>query len=347
MTVMGCVDQYLIVDQNSHHYANYSSALDLQNQITSNIEKWELSHLQVAAFETIYWAVGNVMGIGGVVQLLEEEALQARKLVVDHLSNPLPKNQWTIEASYWFDISLAQVQRMIVEVATGPPDPTLPGLVNSLPIFDEYTSSGTNYTQIICGSQKVRSLGYTNFNTVGFIIFVALGVAIIMSPSIVIPTVQKFLSPDRQLAWITDGDLQLLRLAHEGRMIGGTWKGANENIPMPENGDPTQVGRLDISNPKHPVIVPRSISVAEGKQPASPPSRPDQSPSQPQPSPSQHTQPMTQANSTMPHRISRRPVPSTNPPSSGPASRPTARGALSPISPQNPASGFPEGPAVV
>jgi hypothetical protein len=113
MTAMGCVDQYMLMDRVSGQYTNYSSVLDIQNQIFNNPESWNFSHRQVAALETISWVVGQVAGIGGILQALGAGALRAKKLVQGSISNPLPSNQWTIEAGYRFDIGLTMTQRCL------------------------------------------------------------------------------------------------------------------------------------------------------------------------------------------------------------------------------------------
>ena len=143
---------------------------------------------------------------------------------------------------------------MLIEIATGPPDTNLPGLVNNLPTLDEGTK--TDFTSIICGFQKAKNPLFVNFNRSGFIAFVVLGIIVIFSPLVVLPITQKLLSAKRRLAWVEDDNLQLLRMAHEGKNIGGTWEQADEGVPMPEGGA-TQVGVLDISNEKHPTIQPQ------------------------------------------------------------------------------------------
>lgn len=96
---------------------------------------------------------------------------------------------------------------MFVEIATGPPDPTLPGLENSLPAEDEWaTNAGVNYTSIICGSQKIKDSSYSNFHKAGLIAFIVLGVVVIISPPIIIRIVQGLEAFDarRRLAWVVD-----------------------------------------------------------------------------------------------------------------------------------------------
>jgi hypothetical protein len=176
-----------------------------------------------------------------------------------------------IEVAYWFDTSLAMTQKMFVEIAMGPPDTTLPGLTNILPYSNERPSkSGTNITSLVCEPQKIKDLHYINFHRSGFIAFVVLGIIIIFSPVVIIPILQRqrFARSDEarytRLAWVADGDLQLLRLAHEGKAPRGDWEHADEEIPVPPGQDETCVGELDIKNPKHPVIKAHAMPTTDG-----------------------------------------------------------------------------------
>lgn len=240
-------------------YTNYSSVLDLNSQID---QTWKLSHAQILTLSTIQWALSEVGGVGWPLYTLGSNSLLAKRSLRGSFSNPLPNDQWTHEVSNWFHISLAMFQKMLVEIATGPPDTTAPGLYNSLPQLAEDTGFGPNYIPIICGWQKIHNSGFVNYHAGGFIAFIVLGFLVIASPLLIIPAVQKFaLSSARRLAWIEDGDLQLLRMAHKGACGGENWDHADEEIPIPREGDPSSVGVLDIAtNPDHPVISPRAIT---------------------------------------------------------------------------------------
>ena len=50
-------------------------------------------------------------------------ALTARDTLLDGNQGPLPSDQWMLEVEHWHDISMAQLQRVAVELATGPSDP--------------------------------------------------------------------------------------------------------------------------------------------------------------------------------------------------------------------------------
>ncbi len=81
MTVMGCVDQYMIMDRTSGQYTNWSGVLDIPHQTFTDFKSWKFSNRQVAALADLSWVTGQVGGIGGVLIALGAEALRAKKLV--------------------------------------------------------------------------------------------------------------------------------------------------------------------------------------------------------------------------------------------------------------------------
>jgi hypothetical protein len=58
--------------------------------------------------------------------------------------------------------------------------------------------------------------------------------------------------------WQANSTLQLQRLAHEGLGL-GTWSRTDESVPVTELGD--TLGVLDVSDRKHPRLVPPSVEM--------------------------------------------------------------------------------------
>lgn len=57
-----------------------------------------------------------------ILYALGASALTGRYKLAHNVQAPLPDNQWQLEAEHWFKIILADLQRTIVEHATGPVD---------------------------------------------------------------------------------------------------------------------------------------------------------------------------------------------------------------------------------
>ncbi|KAF2108812.1 hypothetical protein BDV96DRAFT_670390 [Lophiotrema nucula] len=172
-------------------------------------------------------------------------SLLARNMLVQGVQAPLPDNQWELELEYWFKLTLADLQRTIMDQAVAPTDPGLRQLVIPPTIPEQ---------KAVCASQKIRSDSYISFNILGLTIVFSLGGLIIIM-SALLPLVTEKLRRRRNqyknLEWRANGTLQLQRLAHEG--IGaGVWQGACNDYPTTGSNDLLAI--LDISNPKHPVL---------------------------------------------------------------------------------------------
>jgi hypothetical protein len=121
----------------------------------------------------------------------------------------LPGNQWELELEHWFKFILADLQRAILDQATGP-------VTSEARSFHSPPTSAE--AQAICGSQKIRSESYTSFNVLGLTIISSIG-GQIMVISACLPTatarMQRHKRPFASIEWVTNDTLQLQRLAHE------------------------------------------------------------------------------------------------------------------------------------
>ncbi|KAL0259681.1 hypothetical protein SLS55_005418 [Diplodia seriata] len=159
---------------------------------------------------------------------------------------PLPANQWQLEMEHWFKAELARLQANFVEYATGPLDPAMrQWLVPQQSAADRY----------FCHNQKILTTAYTNFNTFGLCLTLALGVLIIVISYSLEPLVscaqKRWRSLDKysRLEWCANETLQLQRLAHEELGL-GTWHGGVDAVPVTEAGE--CIGMLDLADLDHP-----------------------------------------------------------------------------------------------
>lgn len=168
---------------------------------------------------------------------------------------PLPNNQWQIELSGWFAVSLASLQQFLFEKASGPPN---------VQEADGYIIKPNNkYEKAICQRQMIRNVaGYQNFSTLGVAIILILGCGLVVV-GLVIDTVvgriqrhKKVKQNYQRLSWISDGYLQLQRLAYEGAGYDG-WDGCADEVPVSKDiqQNVPELGGLDISDIDHPQLV--------------------------------------------------------------------------------------------
>ncbi|KAF7554654.1 hypothetical protein G7046_g6760 [Stylonectria norvegica] len=185
LTAIGCIDQYEFGDSNSRRWTGPMSLGDVTNA-GPFIEEWGLSKRQAAAMITISWSLGQGGGIAPVIAGLNEEALWAKKYpgVFSGFQNPIPNDQWKKEVSHWFKIGLAKLQLGLVNVAAGPPDPSLVGLENTLPKLAG-SAGAEDMISMICNAQKVHNLEFKNYHLSGFVALAVIGGLLIIVPGLV------------------------------------------------------------------------------------------------------------------------------------------------------------------
>ena len=252
VTVMGCTDQYQICNpaKPGPDGCTPLGTIDALNDAAGNIG---LNDYQLSTQDTINIAMresnmfDSVFGRGA-------SALKAQSTVFERFQEAqLPNNQWQIEASGWFAVSLASLQQALVEIATGPVD-----IVSSGGYVESFS---TPYAQAICNRQMIRNVnGYQNFSTLGVGIVLIVGTILIIL-GWVIETVGGFVQKSllkkdyARLAWISDGYLQLQRLAYEGAGY-VNWEGCVDDVPVLGLLDTKgqQLGGLAIAEVKHPEL---------------------------------------------------------------------------------------------
>ncbi|EUC40139.1 hypothetical protein COCMIDRAFT_109565 [Bipolaris oryzae ATCC 44560] len=184
-------------------------------------------------------------GFTEIVTILGGTALLAGDTLSAAGQDSLPNNQWELELEHWFKITLADIQRAILDQATGPTDPRAASF---------HSPPKTAAARTICNSQKIRSDSYTSFNVLGLIIIFSIGGLIILISAclpLVTARLQRSRNPFASLEWISNDTLQLQRLAHEA-VGAGEWKGACDDYPFTRKHDLLAV--LDITDRKHPVL---------------------------------------------------------------------------------------------
>jgi hypothetical protein len=182
-------------------------------------------------------------GLTDIIGALKSGSLLARGSLAYELQDTLPDNQWELELQHWFKFTLAELQRTILDQATGPAD------AYARQFYIPPTLAGERE---VCNSQKILSDSYTSFNVLGLVLIFSIGGFIILL-STFLPHLTRRLQRRRKpfagLEWVTNDTLQLQRLAHEG-LGAGAWEGACDDFPRTRNGN--QLAMLDITDQKHP-----------------------------------------------------------------------------------------------
>ncbi|KAL9108187.1 MAG: hypothetical protein Q9227_007042 [Pyrenula ochraceoflavens] len=187
--------------------------------------------------------------IDNTVQHLGGSALLARDSFMGGIQGPLAPNQWQLEVEHWQSITLARMQRLAVEVATGPSD-----LAASQFVVKPENDAGRSACR---NQQKVRSTAHTSFSVLGLCITLTIGGMIILVETFAEPLlrlIQRYRRSClyRRLEWISNGTLQLQRMAHE-ELGAGSWVGAADDLPTTFNDE--CLATLDVTDPNHPKLI--------------------------------------------------------------------------------------------
>jgi hypothetical protein len=158
--------------------------------------------------------------------------LLADGLAAGGVSVPLPDNQWELEVKNWFQVGLNNVQRMVVNLATGPPGQ-----------FAQYTlnQARSPALQWMCESQITQREDFISFSTLAIALIFGVGGTVILF-SLFLENLAGWarirFNGDlwRQEKWWMDGTLQLQRAAFENSGLGGVWRVGMEDIPISGKG---------------------------------------------------------------------------------------------------------------
>jgi len=176
----------------------------------------------------------------------------------------IPNDRWHTELGGWFDISLVLLQQAMVEKAAGPANIVNQGGTIISP------GPSDSIGQKLCKSQMIRNVsGYQNFSTLGVALILIIGTTLVIlgwTIDIVVGFFQRnlFRRNLARLSWVSDGYLQLQRMAYEG--AGYTdWRYCADYVPVSGDLDRAsqRLGSLNIDDLDHPQLA-RSATTPTG-----------------------------------------------------------------------------------
>lgn len=217
----------------------------------------------------------------GIVQNLGTAALLSRSSLGVGIQRPLPANQWQLDVTHWFETSLAFIQGLFIDTATGPSDSRMLQWVHSpanaeertlchsqvLP-FSPLSPPPTVYPTLIPQTpQKILSTAYISFSLFGLSLILVLGTLIIIASAVLEP-VAGYIQRRRgwkdyaRLEWCTNETLQLQRLAHEELGV-GTWSHTLDAVPRTAKDEVLAVLDWEGGDREHPRLLdPREAAAA-------------------------------------------------------------------------------------
>ncbi|KAL5360856.1 hypothetical protein BJX96DRAFT_75962 [Aspergillus floccosus] len=238
VTVLGCVMQHQICnarDEDIHRICSQPDRPDLSPEaLDKMIIDLGLNPRQ-AATAILLLFISSTFGIQDVTFGLAAGGLCAQEsLAADNGNAALPDHQWIIESQNFFNITLANLQQVLIQYAS-PPIGMQENWVRMDP-DPEYFYRET------CGRQKVKATGgHQSFSVLGLAITLFIG-ALIVVVSLTADSVVGYWQTSRRWGlhrrgwWVIDGKLQLGRLSQEARGF-GRWERCVETVPVTRPGD--------------------------------------------------------------------------------------------------------------
>ena len=244
VNVLGCTDQ--------HQFCNPATGkcteLTASDPVLQEIPTIGLNEVQTATALRLGVSI-LFMNTFFSVDPRGVNAFRASETIHNGVQVALPNNQWIIEVSSWFGVSLAKLQQKIIQYATGPS-------------YDVQTiAPRTKEDANMCKNQIIRSQGGTiSFSVLGLCIIVIFG-GILIVTSLVIDNLVGFIRRKldwkkyKSLQWTLDEKLQLQRLAYE-EAGQGRWYGCTGSVPVMKKDD--RIGVPKHVDEMHPRLSQRS-----------------------------------------------------------------------------------------
>ncbi|KAI0472517.1 hypothetical protein F4859DRAFT_522420 [Xylaria cf. heliscus] len=180
-----------------------------------------------------------------IVTKIGSQSLESSKSLISSIQGPLPDNQWMLDTTYWWNITLAALQATFIDTAYGSTTLERAWLqINA-------TNSGQ---KTMCQNQKIRSTEYISISVFGLYFIYITGFLIIVVSFVLDPL---FTCAQRRwkyreyenLEWISNETLQLQRLAYD-ESGQGRWSKCTNTIPV--TAPDQKLGALNLEDPEHP-----------------------------------------------------------------------------------------------
>ncbi|KAF2729273.1 hypothetical protein EJ04DRAFT_568779 [Polyplosphaeria fusca] len=241
---VGCKVQHQWCDPNKHGDSACTALASFTGSATE-AQSLFVNPAQNASFYALTWALNVAPSIETIIDRLGASALTSKYTLNTGTQGPLPENQWQNDIEHMHSTTLAALQRMTVEQATGPSDPSVQRF------FIRPNNEEERQARCV---QKVRSTNYTSFSVLGLGLTLGLGILIIIT-SFMLESLAMFIQkrrkadPYHRLEWSVNSTLQLQRLAHEALGF-GTWSGGHGIIPLTERDE--ELAGVDCTDVEHP-----------------------------------------------------------------------------------------------
>lgn len=220
---IACANTYRVCDSDpTGRCTDRVGVLQLSSAVARQLN---LNSIQLAIVQRLQMSL-TVSNMHSQVSTRLSGALRAPERADGLIQSSLPDNQWELEVTGWFEASLARLQYLTQEYATGPAFVPEGSSVYSPSLADDPAALAMCYSQTINDA-----LGTSSFSILGLAIVFSIGGVIILL-SLVIDTAVGWLQGllrkglAKKQAWLLDDKLQMQRYVFERAGL-GNWLSAN------------------------------------------------------------------------------------------------------------------------
>ncbi|KAE8349837.1 hypothetical protein BDV28DRAFT_52778 [Aspergillus coremiiformis] len=227
INLMGCTDQYQICNPNLEGETGCSklgAVVSVLQDITNRISSLQFNSDQIAAMGR-FLVTSSQRSMFYAVQGRGGSALNIAQKLYNGIQYQVPPNQWQIEVSTWFALSLAKEQAWAVEWATEPQN--FPPREDGQNLTWDYSPPTTVAAEQQCRNQLVHNSGdYKSLSLLGMGLILALGGVIILlglGLDIAVGWVQRGKWAHLREQWQTEETLGLHQAAYRALGVETEW----------------------------------------------------------------------------------------------------------------------------
>ncbi|KAK0712094.1 hypothetical protein B0H67DRAFT_647408 [Lasiosphaeris hirsuta] len=223
MTGLNCVEQY--------QFCANDACTDLSGLYTQDPSPLSLSAAQQAVYD-VMWKSAWAANCFFITYFLRGDFLLATRLLhPTSISAPVAPDQWVQEVANLHNISMAVLQRRVVEYSRPPDVYIRPGVGTRQFIVAPVTAE----EQALCENIKVREPGYRSFSLASLVFILLCGAAIAAVELLLPPLVFRVRAwrgaSEKSRAWVGDYVFHLHKTVLESRGV-GPWLPTEHEIPV-------------------------------------------------------------------------------------------------------------------
>ena len=125
VSILGCASQYQFCRSDSKSGKSCTPFAGYNNAVVATDALWQIDEQRNLFGPLLDNILPHVSDVRAIVSVAGIASLKARDKLYNGFQGSLPNNQWQLEVENWYGATLADLQRLTVEYASGPIEPAL------------------------------------------------------------------------------------------------------------------------------------------------------------------------------------------------------------------------------